>query len=382
MKKLLFLILFLVCSQAFCADKVVYLVTSIAQPERLPFWYSSDWEITSEIESAYRKSLKSENYELKVFHNVDQYKLHELLTSDEPSAIFFVSHSGKQKQAFLNFGMNLIAIPDVIMDYKNRDITDVFKRINPNIRFISMVGCEGKSIIDKFRDNGFLEENPNLVIHSFSLEMELYKAIRESVFSASKVLSEEKIPRWIPRNKFRKHWNGLPKNKFNFNPHLKIKDEFFTLDNAQCPIHFGYPITIKREIPTQAKEEAIHPIRVMFYGHLVGVLPKGLPGEYQELKTYLPVEPFIRKRRKYKLIVDSGVELQSLQGDVTEEYEMGRISFESHLIDAKWSIFQRRGEPIGITSNIHYLAPSNSQLPDPIKIESMACSGQGLEKTH
>jgi hypothetical protein len=186
MKSILILIFTtLISLQLHAIEREIVVLTSIKNPRTGPFWRSKDFSITQEIENLYRNSFENSGYKLVVKHAADQLTLQKHLLSDKTLALFWVSHSiGEQSVEGLSLSSS-------IQDYYGNDVRDLFQNVNPNVRFIGLVGCESNDIIKRFREQGHYKENQRLEYFGFDKKVHYKKGIQQSIKQSAKLLDQD-----------------------------------------------------------------------------------------------------------------------------------------------------------------------------------------------
>lgn len=69
------------------------------------------------------------------------------------------------------------------------NVKNIFQKINPNVKFLSIVGCSAKSILEDFKHRGYFYES--LTIHSFDKKISLNAGIDQSLKAAAKVIDAD-----------------------------------------------------------------------------------------------------------------------------------------------------------------------------------------------
>lgn len=165
--------------KTYAADIII--LTSIQNPKVNPFWRSSDYEISKDIEKQFRAHFKGSGYTLVFKHQASALVLQDYLTSPDTLALFWVSHA-RQRVGITK---------EVVSDFYGNNISSVFQKLHSNIEFLGLVGCSAKSILAEYSKKGFYNKNSKLLTHSFSKSVRLNKAIRESVKASGKVLDRD-----------------------------------------------------------------------------------------------------------------------------------------------------------------------------------------------
>jgi hypothetical protein len=174
------------------------------------------------------------------------------------------------------------------------------------------LGCKARPIITKLKNEGFLKENDELIIYAKDKNIFAKKEIRNTI------------------KDFKKNISSIEKVK------------------PQCPMRFGLPLLISREIPLISSHHSeATSARVLHRNKFLGLFPKALPGEVQELKVYLENDEY-KKAHELKIILDSG------HTQINENLNLGNLKIISENLNGKWQPFlDDRGNFLGITQHIY-----------------------------
>ncbi len=207
-----FILIFLFSFQSFALEREIVILTSIENPKNKPFWRSKSYEITQDIEKQYEKYFNDSGYKLVFVHGVNQETLSKYLTSDKTLALFWISHAADSKK---EIGLQSSSI---IKDIYGNNVKNIFQKINPNIKFISVVGCETKKLFRKFKEKGYYHSG--LILQSFDKKIGLNEGIYKSVKKSAVVL--DKKPQYFKRSCHvkRKHRKAFCRNKIKKNENI------------------------------------------------------------------------------------------------------------------------------------------------------------------
>lgn len=156
----------------------IVVLSSLRNPEVNPFWRSEDYEISLDIEEQFRKYFKNSGYQMVFEHRASALTLEKYLTSADTLALFWISHARER------IGLT----KEVISDFWGNNIADVFQKIHPDVRFLGIVGCSAKAILEENFKNGYYKNNINLTTHSFFKSIRLNKGIKQSVKASAEIL--------------------------------------------------------------------------------------------------------------------------------------------------------------------------------------------------
>jgi len=262
MMKTLLSIIFLLIFQVHCkaAERKVVILTSVKNPTTIPFWRAKDYQIEKDIEMQFKNYFSGSGYKIIFIHKATAANLEYSLLSPNTLALFWVSHAAKS-QTILN---------SIILDIAGNNVKEVFKNVHPSLRFLSLVGCQSRHILDKYLSQGQYTHAKKLVTHGFKKTVSLNKAIRKSVVAASKVLDKDPQSFYNLDDYFvRSQIIGIPAL-------MKIKEEIKQIKR-------GFAITIKN---TNINYSAQISVGDSFIGLLKkGSLPQVFFIPYQSMKN-------------------------------------------------------------------------------------------------
>lgn len=179
-RTIIFVFLFLILGpQVFASERQIVVLTSLETPDRQPFWRSKNYEISRSIERRFRSKLKNLEYKIVFEHNANAVVLESYLTSPQTLALFWVSHA-------VDAGGGPVGLEysQSIFDVFGNNVADLFKRIHPNMRWLSIIGCKGRPILERYHLQGFYDLNSGLVLQSFDRNISLRRGINQATAQA------------------------------------------------------------------------------------------------------------------------------------------------------------------------------------------------------
>ena len=145
---------------------------------------------TEKIERKFRKAFSKSELKIVVHHRTDPKTLYAVLTSPETEGVIWVSHAAAEKS--VKPGMSAA---ETIRDVYANDVKNFFTLVPPNLRFLAIVGCESKKIIDGFRSRGHFSDRADLEILSFEKKVVLERAFHKSIEFATVSLDRPRFER-------------------------------------------------------------------------------------------------------------------------------------------------------------------------------------------
>ncbi len=253
-----------------------------------------------------RKLSHFSNLNLIVVNRGDQEVLHNYLNDPETVALFWLSHGGYKTLRSNDLGMMPSAL---LLDFNGDNVSKVFQKIHPNIKFLGIIGCNSSQILSPY----------------LSMNKEV----------GSYIPTKKVVATWAMRKAIRKFKKHYSQNNY---------------ESITRPIEKkGYEITIKRISKTASKS-----LKVFAGKEFIGIIPKSKKNEFQEKIFFIPAVKM--QKRKMKITFESG---QSAF-DATDNF--GDISL-MHNQATFWKLFSKRdGTPFGTNERIYLFKSDISQL--------------------
>ncbi|MBT4791353.1 MAG: hypothetical protein HON90_07265 [Halobacteriovoraceae bacterium] len=254
-------------------EREVVIMTSVSQPKQLPFWMSKNYNLSQDIENRFDSLLKSSGYKVVYIHNANAETLSRYLESPSTLALFWISHASKAVKI-----SDFFSLSSTITDISGNNLRDVFQKVNPNLKFLSILGCEAKSIINQFKKQK--KYHPSFIIHSFEKKVSLFSAINQAIIASASVLDQS--PKQMSQGSLclaGRQKRGCRRNK------IIGKEELFELEETEViksmvNINHSNLIIIKNTNPEYA---AILTVNKEF----IGVLKKGAEDQHFSLPNNL-----------------------------------------------------------------------------------------------
>lgn len=306
---------------ALAGEKLV-LLTSLDPDENRPRFRRSSWDINQKLESIFYDRLTpyhTTRENIKIIHFATIEDLTRELADPENKAVFWVSHSnGSNANSALD--------KNVVVDYQGKDLSEGFQNPSSKLQYLGFVGCFADYLVQKNLDNGYMQNNENLIINSSTKKVDARRALKYAI-----------------GNYLYHHFEG------NLKPSQKYCDE---VERQK--------LVIRRTIPNQIEsDQYITSIKILQRDKLIGLFSKGEPGEIQEIKVNLV--PGTRKT-DIKLVFDSGI--------ASNQIAMG----EFEVLGADYQVFSTRdGRPLGRGRYVYNFKGSLEDLPETILTTKENC---------
>ncbi len=317
------ILLFLFTTQLLATPAQVVLLTSLETPK---IWFhDKDWDVTETVERRFKKSFSKSGYNIKIIHEATAEDLSTQLKNSQNKGVFWVSHSNVVQEVGLG-----VEVPDLIYTIDKVDVKNIFQKIHPNIKFLAMIGCRGKSLFDKFKAQGFYKNNPNLKLFAFKKKVDPRKGIRTALKASIGVLGQ--------KGNFRISNFRLPniitnEQQRSYQEHLCQQEKLITLQ-------------VKRQ-----SNSGLSAGSLIIDGRFIALLP-ATKKSLQEQTIQIPVK-FFNKTKKKKIIFKK-IDASSAQ--------LGLLSFYSSE-PISWRFFSKRdGTPIGKNENLYIFKGDKTEL--------------------
>jgi len=332
MKNSLFLILIILVSafnSAFAEQSRVYLLTSLKAPKAL--LRTKDY-FEKQTEKLFNIAFKYSGYKTIIKHRVDQVELQKILLDYRTAGVFWVSHSNHFiKLEGPKFKRSIVA------DINKLNAKQIFQNLNPNLKFLGLIGCRAKSMFTKYNKDYFKKYIPNLKIYSSSKKLSPRKGMINAIKSSVSSLG-----------------NGSERQNYFIVSHIKADKKYLNSEIPQCIDKKGYKVPIKRIIK---KGQKVNAVKILFNDKemLIGTLPavKNNFNEdlIQESYIYLPV-------KDYKRNSDLNIHVESMQKMSPQTVDFGNLT----IGDGEWDMFKmRNGKAFGYETNF-YIYKGQTQL--------------------
>lgn len=138
------------------------------------------------IERNFRRTYQEKGLKLVVHHKAKPETLHSVMTDNETEVVIWVSHAGG-----VHSGRNGMEAKGVILDYYGNNVKNFFTLIPPGLKFLGIVGCSAKSIIEGFEERGNYRNYPNLEIKSFDKNVKLFSGLKETLKASLSHIDKE-----------------------------------------------------------------------------------------------------------------------------------------------------------------------------------------------
>lgn len=310
---LLFLIIGDVASAA--TSPRILLLTSIERPR-----------LEKKLERIFIRKMKpllKKGWHIETQHRADSYDLHLALTQPSIEGVIWVSHGSFRTIRASQAAGGAIAAKPMLLDYRGDDVAPVLTLKSSELKFLSVVGCNSKQILD----------------------------YQEDVNTSSESLSE--LESYIPDHKVVAQW-ALRRAS-------KRAAKFFTTSKTE--IHPSSDLTesgkgslqIKRSIPKNVSIRNLRPVRIYLGGKLLGILPRSQPGAVQTAQFSIPESVVSLPKGRLKIRIETGQHVETPSSEIV----FGDFEFTSQSLDQSWSLFaDSSGVPFG--QNFRVYLPSSS----------------------
>lgn len=266
---------------------------------RIPLHTSRDLQIEHQLISIFKSGLRHLGLDYVIRTRATESDLWEATHSTDTVALFWVGHSTGVYAPYspLNNGM--------ILDAEGTDVTILFKDLHPNMRWLSVVGCESASIFENYEAQGYFKNNPLLRINDYTWLTEPITGLGRSIAWAR----------------------------------LHLPDSLREHPTPECLETPMLPIQIRRTVPQSLEGEAL-PVRILFGDHVIAVFPTGFAGQVATVKAFIPLQS---TASYYFISVDAapmrmmGTELGTFEFQIgNPEYKWHPLTFKSGKVQGNY----------------------------------------------
>lgn len=290
MKLMLFIFLLLNVASAL-ASNLVFL-TSLPKKDKY---------LERKLERKFLSYTSDFSHEFKrvVHHQADQELLYKYLNDPETHGVFWLSHGG-----FLRSSSRTALKPaPMLFDFRGDNVAKTFKKIHPNVKFLSIIGCNSKQIME-----GIIPHREDL---HYYIPGKRVTAVRGT-----------KVATRVFRYFY--HRTQVVKLDHDIN-------------------ELGYPIKVTRTTTSEFPE--YRSLRVMVGNKLVSMLPKLKANSVAEYTLFVPFQQNY-SRTDLKIVFDSGQN----PFDSTDYIGQLEVAYDHQSL---WRLFSKpNGEPFGVNERI------------------------------
>ena len=300
------------------ADKPrVVLLSSLETPR---IWYhSSSWKIEKPLRNIFKRAFSKTEYDIVIKERVTPKQLREELLNPLNIALFWVSHSAGSTSS--RTGINKKGI---ILDYYSHNVASLFKEVHPNLRYLALVGCDAKSLLESYESEGLYRDSKKLKLFSFDKKVDARRGLRKAIRDSERSL-------------------GRLKKKIRpvIDDETSIVDDF--TDNYQC----RYEEEVAQFEFVRTTKNKAQPALLKLNGYPLHVFEDLTDEREQVVRVNVPTRMI---KFPMKLSLDS------LKDFARQKIDLGLLEIRSQDIDGQWSLFSRaNGTPVGVSRNLYRL---------------------------
>ncbi len=146
---------------SYAGEGKVVLLTSLLESRQAP--RSANQRLERSAERRLRERFRRLDYEVVVEHRVTPRRLWEVLNDREVVGLFWISHARESQEVSTGF-----SAAGTVLDAYGNDVKKLFSRLPPHLRFLGMIACESRSLLEGYRQQGRYATQTSLVIHSYA----------------------------------------------------------------------------------------------------------------------------------------------------------------------------------------------------------------------
>jgi len=287
MKLLLSLIVLLNLSAVYAQN--IYLLSSL-EIKRKPILTGKSWSFNKKLKKIFKKNTQKLNFKIIVKHSVAPHQLRTILQDEDTHAVFWLSH-GRE---------------DMVVDQYGNSIQSMFLQLNPNIRFLALIACQGETVFNNLAKLGLFEKYPHLKTFGTDKKVSATHYLRKSLTA------------------FR-----------------DTQSEFLEVNS---PIHeTGTTFQLTRKLESKSSELQV----ALDDLYIVSTFPAGEAGDIQQLNIFVP-ESMMNNLNSFDFILRRSFKEM-------HKSEFGHISISTDQLAGQWNLFAAtNGEPFGQNALFEY----------------------------
>jgi hypothetical protein len=213
MKLFLALISFLILLPAYAGNAVFLSSFQISRPVQI--------YLDMKFKSAFSKT----GLKVVIHHKVTPEILQQAITDPESEILIWMSHAGGEHPS-----ENGLATKGVILDLYGNDVKNFFTSPNKNLKFLGIIGCSAKTIIEGFVARGNYDNRPDLEIKSYSEKVMLYAGFHETLKESLTHLGKDTSRNFEHENYVEINVSLIPKDGASIaNSWVEVGDKVLTL---------------------------------------------------------------------------------------------------------------------------------------------------------
>ncbi len=110
-----------------------------------------------QLKSMFHQRMDPLGFDVQIQTGATAAQLREALDDPESQVLFWIGHASPTQT------VEALAADGVILDAQGTNVGPLFKKIHPNFRWISIIGCNSDGLVKKYRSQGFY--NDNTILH-------------------------------------------------------------------------------------------------------------------------------------------------------------------------------------------------------------------------
>ena len=178
MKAMLLFILFFNILSTFQAEAKINIaiLNALDSQDGKSVFGGNNYNVNDKIHKKFRDNFSQDDYNLIYKSNVKLNDVWNALHDPEISAVFFIGHSATSS----NEKMGIMS-PDLIADSSLNNLKNAFRQVHNKLKFLAVISCDSKFIIDTFVKNNEYANNPDLKVVSYDSKIRLDSAMKNSI---------------------------------------------------------------------------------------------------------------------------------------------------------------------------------------------------------
>ncbi len=174
-------------------QKVVLLTSLDTQSIRSLFRKTYFQTYVQNLEELFVRKFTGTQYVIEIVHRADQFHLWSALHDPKNVAIFWLSHASSSGGSTAS---SQLLSNQRILDSQGFDVTPIFNKIHPNLRFLAVIGCFSQSILNQLphlSQDPKHSDHPYLRLFTFNHKVDARIGLKKAIQESKRVLDIPEI---------------------------------------------------------------------------------------------------------------------------------------------------------------------------------------------
>ncbi|MDD4974131.1 MAG: hypothetical protein PHY93_07250 [Bacteriovorax sp.] len=274
----------------------------------------------------------SNDFDTRIIFQAEQVDLFSALNDENNIGVFWVSHSNSGQGAA---GTNL---DGRIVDSHGIDISSIFTKIHPNLKWLGIIACKAFPIFEKKAKENVYNDR-DLLLYDTSLRF-------SSLLNRDKLEDNAFSGMIIAAN------SSLVAATFeadrNFSKAATYLSRFKNQEESSLDRQNGSEFNLKiSRSPEPGNDAEMDAVQVLLKGKVLYVFSAS--NQKEEAEITVPWD-FNHQGDDISFVVDSGLSSNSKN---SHHPHLGRFHFSSEDLKIQWNVLTFNGKPLGVNQNVY-----------------------------